>query len=141
MLQPFADGRPAMPPSSSALRADRCRCHEVPAAVPFSSAVEAWFWYMGCHQARLDGARAVTRTAAVGRPCEPGDIRRIVIRLHVIRLHDAGPLPSRPLANLMSYGCTMRPDPTRPAKSRDRHHWRAAFARLHSALHARRMVA
>ena len=105
--------------------------------MPFSSAGEAWFWYMACHRAKLDGARAVAGMAAISRPCEPGDIHRIVSRLY-----RTGNLRAQHLAVLVRYGRTMlSPDPDRPDKSRDLLDWRAGLACLDRALRARQIVA
>jgi len=50
--------------------------------VPFSSAEEAWFWFIQAQQARNDGARATVGSGFIGRPCEPLDILKIVDDLY-----------------------------------------------------------
>ena len=126
-----------MPVSVPTPHADRWSSALLATTVPFSSTAEAWFWYMACHRARLDGARAAAGMATVERPCEPSDIHRIVCQLY-----RAGNLRSQHLAVLVRYGRTMlSPDPDRPDKSRDLHDWRAGLACLDQALRARRIVA
>lgn len=126
-----------MPPPAPVLRAHRCAYHDTTATLPFASAAEAWFWYMACHRVRLDGARTVAGMAAVSRPCEPGDIHRIVSRLY-----QAGSLRPRELAVLVRYGRIMlAPDAARVDKSRDVHDWQAALVCLDRALRARQIIA
>ena len=99
---------------------------------PFPNAVDAWFWFMACHQARLDGARSVAGLGAVTRPCEPADIHRVVTRLYQDRR-----LPARHLRVLVRYGRAMLPP--------DRHgtdalHWDEAIARLEGAFRDRGII-
>ena len=104
---------------------------------PFASAAEAWFWYMTCHQARLDGARIVAGAGSVGRPCEPADIRAVVVRLY-----HAGRLHGDHLRVMVRYGRGMLPpDPTRPALAKHARHWDEAMARLEPVLRAKGIVA
>jgi hypothetical protein len=106
-------------------------------AVPFSSAAEAWFWYLTCHQARLDGARVVAGLASVARPCEPGDIYRAVHRLY-----QNGQLQAHHVKVLVRYGRSrLTPDPDRPAGHRDCPPWQEAIIRLDGELRARGLVA
>jgi hypothetical protein len=48
----------------------------------FSSAEEAWFWFLAAQKARDDGARITAGLALVPRPCEPMDILKVVERLY-----------------------------------------------------------
>lgn len=50
--------------------------------VPFSSAEEAWFWFVQAQEAKAAGARVVAGLGLVQRPCEPIDIYRAVDRLY-----------------------------------------------------------
>lgn len=43
---------------------------------PFFSAEEAWFWFIRCQRARIDGARFDDSGTTI-RPCEPDDIYRV----------------------------------------------------------------
>lgn len=126
-----------MPVPAPEPRADRCSCKQMATTVLFSSAAEAWFWYLACHPARLDGARAVAGMAAVSRPCEPADIHRIVSRLY-----RTGNLRPQHLAVLVRYGRTMlSTDPDRPDESRDLLDRRAGLTCPDRALRARQIVA
>jgi hypothetical protein len=108
-----------------------------PTGQPFASTVDAWLWFMACHQARLDGARSVAGRGAVARPCEPGDIHRIVSRLY-----HTGVLGRRHLRVLIAYGRSMLPpDPSRPHHAADHVHWQEALARLEAPLRTRGIVA
>jgi hypothetical protein len=107
-----------------------------PAGEPFAAASEAWFWYMACHQARLDGARVVAGLG-VGRPCEPGDVQRLVLRMY-----RAGELSTAQLRVLVRYGRMMlAPDPGRPEHVTDLLLWQRALARIDPALRAKGIVA
>lgn len=53
--------------------------------VPFSTAEEAWFWFIQAHTARMEGARIVAGASGVERPCEPVDIFRVMERLYRAR--------------------------------------------------------
>lgn len=48
----------------------------------FASAEEAWFWYARCRKARRDGARFEAAASSWQRPCDPDDIRRVLIALY-----------------------------------------------------------
>lgn len=50
--------------------------------VRFTSAEEAWFWFMRTEKARAEKAKALQTTAVCGRPCLPDDVYAIVSRLH-----------------------------------------------------------
>lgn len=47
----------------------------------FSSAEEAWFWFMLSNKARQSGAKQSANQGDVIRPCEPTDILKILERL------------------------------------------------------------
>ena len=47
----------------------------------FLSAEEAWFWYVRCETARLEGVRFHAEADEM-RPCDPDDIYRAVMRLY-----------------------------------------------------------
>lgn len=48
---------------------------------PFENAEEVWFWFCACLQARSDGLRSRTDYTGIQRPCEVGDIYKIIKRL------------------------------------------------------------
>ncbi len=48
---------------------------------PFENAEEVWFWFCACLQARADGLRSRTDYEGKPRPCEVGDIYKIIKRL------------------------------------------------------------
>lgn len=48
----------------------------------FSTAEEAWFWFIQAQAARNDGARFSVGQGLVARPCEPIDILKVVDRLY-----------------------------------------------------------
>jgi hypothetical protein len=103
---------------------------------PFATAADAWFWYMACHQASVDGARVVAGLARVCRPCEPGDIHRLVTKLYRARR-----LRSDHLRALIRYGRMMLPpDPGRSNGYRDLRHWHEALAQLEQAFRAKGIV-
>jgi hypothetical protein len=103
---------------------------------PFATAADAWFWYMACHQASVDGARVVAGLARVCRPCEPGDIHRLVTKLYRARR-----LRSDHLRALIRYGRMMLPpDPGRSHGYRDLRHWHEALAQLEQAFRAKGIV-
>ncbi|MCM2343300.1 MAG: hypothetical protein NDJ24_01920 [Alphaproteobacteria bacterium] len=49
---------------------------------PFTTAEEAWFWFIQAQAARNDGARFSAGQGLVSRPCEPIDILKIIDRLY-----------------------------------------------------------
>lgn len=104
---------------------------------PFADAQEAWFWFMQCHQARIEGARIVAGLAAVPRPCEPEEVLRIVDRLYrhrrLVRDH---------LMVLAHYGRRlMAPDPARASERRAAALWDEALRRLGGVLRQKGIVA
>lgn len=53
--------------------------------IPFTSAEEAWFWFVGAQKARNDGARIKAGQSLYPRPCEPSDIMKVINRLYMTR--------------------------------------------------------
>ncbi|MGH6943924.1 MAG: hypothetical protein ACREH6_06870 [Geminicoccaceae bacterium] len=103
---------------------------------PFASATDAWFWFMSCHQARLDGARSVAGLGAVTRPCEPADIHQLVTRLYRSRR-----LRSHHLTVLVRYGRAMLPPDHRGTdRGADLLHWNEAMIRLEEAFRGRGII-
>jgi hypothetical protein len=104
--------------------------------VPVPSTAEAWFRCMAWNRAGLDGARTVAGMATASRPCEVGDMHRIVS--HVYRTDSLRP---EHLAVVVRYGRTMlKPDPNRPGTSRDLLDWRAGLDCLDRAPRATQIV-
>lgn len=50
--------------------------------VPFTSAEEAWFWFIDAQDAKSSGARIVAGQGLYPRPCETVDILKILDRLY-----------------------------------------------------------
>lgn len=93
---------------------------------PFDSTEEVWFWFICAHEAKLAGARIRAGQGLVQRPCEPGDILRVVDRLHrhrrLLREH---------LLVMAHYGRRqMAPDPDRRREMRDHGLWTEALSIL-----------
>lgn len=59
--------------------------NDVRPVVRFSSAEEAWFWFMRTEKARAEKAKAAQSAAVYDRPCLPDDVYAIVSRLHRAR--------------------------------------------------------
>lgn len=109
---------------------------ESASGIAFSSAEEAWFWFMAAYQAQIDGARVQAGVAEIPRPCEPLDILHILSRLYRQRL-----VLWEHVKILHHYGKRfMPPDPTRPLERRSAKLWREALARLEQRLIARGIV-
>lgn len=49
--------------------------------IPFVDAEEAWFWFIRCQRARMEGARFEGVAGSSARPCDPDDLYRAVIGL------------------------------------------------------------
>lgn len=90
-----------------------CIPPEIPfGTTPFTSAEEAWFWFIDAHEARHLGAKIVAGMATYPRPCEPVDIMKIVDRLYRQRR-----LLADHLRILIHYGQRRSPpDHRRPAE-------------------------
>ena len=98
--------------------------------VPFQSAEEAWFWFVGAQEARQDGARFSAGQGLMPRPCEPVDILKAVDRLYrqrrLIRDH---------LMVLRYYGRRrMPPDCRRMREARAYTIWTEALERIEAVL-------
>lgn len=94
--------------------------------VPFSSAEEAWFWFVQAQEAKAAGARVVAGLGLVQRPCEPIDIYRAVDRLYrqrkLLRDH---------LHVMAHYGRRLSaPEATRDREARAAVLWDEAFEKL-----------
>lgn len=105
-------------------------------SLPFSSAEEAWFWFIAAQQARVDGARFSAGAGLMARPCEPVDILKILDRLYrhrrLLREH---------LLVLRHYGRRyLPPDPRRIKEARAFGLWREALARIEPALEGKGIV-
>lgn len=95
-------------------------------AVPFSTVVEAWFWFIHAQAARNDGARYALGVGMISRPCEPVDILKILNRLHRQRR-----LLMDHFLVLRHYGLRlMPPDPSRVKEMRAHKLWTEAMACL-----------
>jgi len=103
---------------------------------PFSTAEEAWFWYVRCHKARRDGARFENRTGPFCRPCEPDDLYRAVKGLALKRI-----IGREHLRVLNHFGFQERaPDPRCREEERSFALWDEALDRLSSILKAKDIV-
>jgi len=111
---------------------------EIPfGTVPFSSAEEAWFWFIDAHEARHAGAKIVAGMALFPRPCEPVDIMKIVDRLYRQRR-----LQADHIRVLIHYGqrrCP--PDHRRPAEQKSVTIWHDALEIIEGMLRLKGIVA
>lgn len=97
---------------------------------PFTSAEEAWFWFVQAQTARAEGARIVAGVGASARPCEPVDIFRCLERLYRARR-----LVMDHILVLRYYGRRMMaPDPRRAKEIRAHGLWTEALGRLEDVL-------
>ena len=103
---------------------------------PFSSAMQAWFWFVRCQASRIEGARVVADACDVVRPCDPDDIYNAVMRLRRENVLD-----DRHLQVIEYYGLVERtPDP-RDGREKPKYDlWCDAMAALQDALIARDIV-
>lgn len=103
---------------------------------PFSSARQAWFWFVRCQTARIEGARVVADAGEVVRPCDPDDVYNAVMRLK-----QAGTLHDKHLQVIEYFGLVERePDPRDPREKGKDGLWRHAMAALENALVSRGIV-
>lgn len=103
---------------------------------PFGSAVQAWFWFVRCQAARIEGARVIAGAGEVTRPCDPDDIYNAVMRLY--RGNVIGPAH---LQVLEYFGMVERfPDPRDPAERPKADLWRVAIEALEDVLVRRAIV-
>ncbi len=103
---------------------------------PFSSARQAWFWFVRCQTARIEGARVVADAGEVVRPCDPDDVYNAVMRLK-----KSGILGDRHLQVLEYFGLVERePDPRDPREKGKGDLWRHAMESLENVLITRGIV-
>ncbi len=103
---------------------------------PFVSARQAWFWFVRCQTARIEGARVVADAGEVVRPCDPDDVYNAVMRLK-----QAGTLNDRHLQVLEYFGLVERePDPRDPREKGKDSLWRQAMDALENVLITRGIV-
>lgn len=104
--------------------------------VPFSSAEEAWFWFIQAQEAKAAGARVRAGLGLTERPCEPLDIYRAVDRLYrqrkLLRDH---------LHVMAHYGRRLSaPDSSRDREARAAVLWTEAFDQLTPLLRQKGIV-
>ncbi|CAK0778027.1 HEPN domain-containing protein [Azospirillaceae bacterium] len=106
------------------------------APVPFSSAEDAWFWFVQAWEARANGARFSANLASQPRPCEPADILQVVHRLYRQRK-----LIQDHLCVLLHYGRRLKaPNPHHRREQRATELWREAFAALTPVLQTKGII-
>ena len=102
---------------------------EVPPTL-FTSAEEAWFWFMQNQMARADGARVAAGLSLVPRPCEPVDVYKIMERLYRSRR-----LLMDHILVLRHYGRRlMSPDIRYPKEIRAHQLWTEALTRMEDVM-------
>lgn len=104
--------------------------------IPFTSAEEAWFWFIQAQQARIDGARFLAGAGLYPRPCEPLDILKVLDRLYRKRelLWDH-------VLVLRHYGRRMMPpDPHRIKEMRAHKLWAEALGMIEMVLVSKGIV-
>lgn len=107
-----------------------------PAAAPFCSAEEAWFWFIRCLRARRDGARFQNSNNGSARPCEPDDLYLAVMRLFISRR-----IGKEHLQVLEAFGLRETPpDPRRQEEQRAARLWDMALDRLETILKSKGIV-
>jgi hypothetical protein len=80
--------------------------YELPTTL-FSSAEEAWFWFVRCQRVRRDGARFSGSSGQIRRPCDPDDLYRAAMVLA-----RRGVIKPQHLHVLGTFGlCERPPDP------------------------------
>ena len=105
-------------------------------AEPFGSAEEAWFWFVRCQKARVDGARFEAVPGAIVRPCDPDDIYRAVRDLHRRQV-----IGRRHIRVLERYGMMERPPDERcREEARSYAFWDEALDRLTTVLKSKAIV-
>ena len=103
--------------------------------VAFSSAEEAWFWFVRCQQVRRDGARFDDR-GGLQRPCDPDDIYVAATALH--RRGILGPPHMNVLATFGLRG--QPPDARCRDEQRSARLWDEALDRLSTILRGKGIV-
>jgi hypothetical protein len=102
----------------------------------FSSAEEAWFWFVQAQMAKSEGARIVSGRSGVQRPCEPIDVFQAMERLYRARR-----LRMDHILVLRHYGRRqMSPDPLRQKEIRASGLWNEALSILEEVLIAKGIV-
>lgn len=102
----------------------------------FTSAEEAWFWFIQATAAREAGARVRANQGLYKRPCEPTDIFKILERLHRHRR-----LTMHHFRILRHYGVRMiAPDSTRAKEVLASRLWDEAMGILTDVLVAKGIV-
>lgn len=102
----------------------------------FSTAEEAWFWFIQAQAARNEGARFSAGQGLVARPCEPIDILKVVDRLYRQRR-----LVMDHLLVLRHYGRRlMAPDVRRIKEVKAHALWVEALERMTPALERKGIV-
>lgn len=102
----------------------------------FSSAEEAWFWFIQAQAARNDGARFSVGQGLVARPCEPVDILKVVDRLYRQRR-----LVMDHLLVLRHYGRRlMAPDARRVKELKAHSLWTEALERMSPLLERKGII-
>lgn len=105
------------------------------AVEPFRSTEEAWFWFIRCQRARLEGARFEGVSATV-RPCDPDDVYRAIMAL--VR---RGALRLAHLRVLLDYGFRDRPPDGRVAgETKAARLWDEGLDRLTTVLKGKGIV-
>lgn len=103
----------------------------------FSSAEQAWFWFLAAQKAKEEGARFTAGLAEVPKPCEPIDILKVVDRLYRHRR-----LMMDHIMVLRHYGQRMcPPDSRRPKEIRAARLWNEAMDRMETVLIDKGIVA
>ena len=103
---------------------------------PFASARQAWFWFVRCQTARIEGARVVADAGEVVRPCDPDDVYNAVMRLK-----QSGVLGYAHLQVLEYFGLVERePDARDPREKGKDMLWQQAMDALENALITRGIV-
>ncbi|OKH89123.1 hypothetical protein [Thalassospira sp. TSL5-1] len=102
----------------------------------FASAAQAWFWFVRCQAARIEGARVVADAGEVTRPCDPDDVYNAVMRLW-----RGGVIGQAHLQVLEYYGLVERlPDRRVVAESHKADLWQEAMQALRDVLVKRGIV-
>lgn len=109
---------------------------ELPAAIKFRDAEEAWLWTMGCLMARRQGARFSANKGLVSRPCEPDDVVRCLDALYRHRRIDL--LHARVLRIWGER--QMAPNPAFASEKSDWRIWREAMERLEWPLQVKGII-
>lgn len=97
---------------------------------PFSTAEEAWFWFILAQTAKVEGAKLCSGASLMKRPCEPTDILTCLDRLYRNRR-----ITMDHMLVLRHYGKRqMAPDPRRVKEARAFTLWKEALERLEPVL-------